>query len=166
MSYILAALEKADKERRKKRGLTLDGLSDTGTELKSAPSGYSRMLKVSFGVVACLIIVSLLWRVSPGQLAQMESDAGSLATTSENSPVEVSSMPVTAEAESTTILPARLDVEGIIFIEDQPARSRVFIGGKGYRQGDLYQDDIRVLSIAESALTLSNGTTSKSYPIP
>jgi len=166
MSYILSALEKADKERRKKRGLTLEGLSDSATEIESSPSGYSRVLTVTLVVVACLIIASLLWRAPPGQPAQVEPDAASVVATNEVAPAEVSSVPAPVEIAPTEILPAKLEVEGIIFIEDQPARSRVFIGGKGYRQGDLYQDNVRVQSIAETALTLSSGTISKSYSIP
>lgn len=166
MSYILSALEKADKERRKKKGLSFETLSDSQAEFTSSRthSRYSALVWVLGG----LMVVGLVWWLLPEQVAQREpAQADPSGIEEQREPAARANVEdAVAQAEPVSVLPERLDVEGIVYIEDQPAMSRVFIQGKGYREGEYYQGDIRIFSIGETAITLSSSGISKSYPIP
>lgn len=166
MSYILAALEKADKERRKKRGLTLEGLGDPSPESSLSAKASTGSKKGWWGLLACLIAGGALWQFSPAFLVPEEEGA-----TVPPSPVEAQSLELPTPVETAGIplpnaLPDQVAVEGIVYIEGQPSRSRVFIGGRGYRENDIFLGDVRIMRIEETAITLSNGDASRAYPIP
>lgn len=165
MSYILAALEKADKERRKKRGLTLETLSDSAAEHRPQRSRRNRIL-IAIGSLICLLLLGLIWRAMPVPSIQPESASLVTSTTIEAQLDVPAQRPSTDSADPLSALPERLEVEGIIYIESQPERSQVFIEGRGYRAGDFLRENFRIVSIEETAITLSNSDSSRSYPIP
>ena len=177
MSYILGALQKADRERSKKQGLSLDNLSEMPVESgqPSRTSGLSLLmgLLITAGIIFVLVLGWTLTQVEPAVEPAFVVAPG---VTSDVAPdpsaesVAVTTMPQAppssrAPAEAPSALPDRLLIEGIVFVEDRPDQARVFIQGSRYRAGDTYQGLI-IQSINASSVTLVNGTTTRTYPIP
>lgn len=169
MSYILAALEKADKERRKKRGLTFDSLSDQQGEPVISSAHSKTIFKIFGWGLGAVLIGGVFWYLFLKQSDDMQARILAeppAAQQIRETPLAEPASRATVSIPATPDLPSRLEVEGIVYIEDQPSRSRVFIEGQGYREGDYYQEDFRILSISETEIRLSNGSDTRSYPIP
>ena len=168
MSYILAALKKADTDRRSKQGLTLDDLGAESNEKKEQSTRTSvlgvPLIALSLGgllVLGLFLMPPWIDRSSPPEmhsLVQEEISPGtqlSASLSGDNNP-----------SESNPSLPAGLTIQGIVFVESRPESSRVIIQGKSYRQGEEIIAGIRISSIGESMITLSNGQASQNYFSP
>lgn len=193
MSYILGALQQAEKEKQRGTSPDIDRLiaSDPGFS-----RGTRKPLRAQLAGGLLLAVVTGLavgWlalapREGPKTGSGLENGAASPAqrATAETSaafdasePVQVAEperlLPgISAESTNQAPRPARnlvdsegrpdLSVEGAMLFPSEPAKSRAFIGGQSYRVGDQIEPGIVLERISESQIWVSHQGDSYAFP--
>jgi|TARA_B110000483_G_scaffold226488_1_gene287269 hypothetical protein len=175
MSYVLDALRKAEKDRRKQPDL---GLHNLDQDEWNKPPDLNKNSLSSIWIIwfllilICVSIVGVQFRSVAIEEAEtqtaIENDlqlivvADDSATESrvflEEPSIEPSAE--TLQPEPVAKLAARITefrFEGNLYIEGNPTANRVFINGGAYKMGDALEGDIYLLEIGANSVTLSDG---------
>ena len=171
MSYILGALKKAEKDRRRERSLDLNDWDQENWDNPAAKTKENHLLLWFVMIILLLLILIIGW------LAYQVMGQGSGANLAQDSQpqyqAQLQSSPVTSQPPSTqvresqntqivqTVQSASVAVSqelpeftGHIYFAGNSHLSRVFAGSITYREGDLVSG-YRIEQILESELVLS-----------
>lgn len=174
MSHVLSALRKAEKERRRGRGLSLDDLGSADWQAASPDFAARRNWVLPLLAVLSAVLIAIgfwwFWGQNSGDariqaIAPAEPPALEVEPPVPQKASSQEAAPATSSASSVQ-LPESLEVEGHIYVEGRPELNRVFIGGRGYRAGESYRGDIRVESIDSEGFRLTKGDKGRHYPAP
>jgi|MEHZ01.3.fsa_nt_MEHZ010981873.1_18 hypothetical protein len=175
MSYVLDALRKAEKDRRKQPDLGLHNLDqdewNKPPDLNKSSASNMWIIWVLL-ILICVSIVAIQFRPVAIEEAEtqtaIENDLQLIvieegSTTESRILLEEPSIEPSAETlqpEPVANLAARIAefrFEGNLYIEGNPTGSRVFINGGAYKMGDALEGDIYLLDIGANSVTLSDG---------
>lgn len=183
MSYVLDALKKAERERRRQPEMGLENLEQDDwvkpLEENRQPRSKKSLwfLCLGLGVISAILIVALrpdssqkeiVTSYSPVEESRsaLTSDEGELALLEipeeiipDNSVLEVEASASLAE------LISEFRFEGSLYIEGNPEASRVFIDGQAYFVGDSLKDDVYISDISPDSVSLSNGYEQLIHPL-
>lgn len=183
MSYVLDALKKAERERRRQPEMGLDNLEqdDWIKPLEENQQSRSKktvwLLCLGLGVFSVILIAALRPGSSQEEIITTYSpvEERSSNLTSDESELAVLEIPeeiipdnFVPEVEVSTSLAERISefrFEGSLYIEGNPEASRVFIDGQTYFVGDTLKDDVYISDISPDSVTLSNAYEQLIHPL-
>lgn len=172
MSYVLDALRKAEKDRRNQPDLGLHNL-DQDDWNKPPDSNKSSPFNIwVVGILSSLVCISIVaFQFRPVVIEEAETET--LIVSEQGLPIVVDVEPIAdsinllSESPAETIQPesgenlatriSKFRFEGNLYIEGNPAGSRVFIDGGAYKMGDALEGDIYLVDIGANSVTLSDG---------
>ena len=162
MSYILGALSKAEKDRKRDRALDLQDWDQQAWEPPECAEPSKNRLLWLICLILLLVLVLFVWLayqiiLSPStQIPQSESPAVQQLIPSAAKPTSTTmQLPQNAQADvpAPQTLPA---FSGSIYFPNKPSLSRVFSGAKSLRERDMI-NGYRIEEIAEQQVLLSLG---------
>ena len=183
MSYVLDALKKAERERRRQPEMGLENLEqdDWIRPLEENQQSGSKktlwLLCLGLGVFSVILIVALrpdssqeeiITTYSPVEESRsnLTSDESELALL--EIPEEIISENSVPEVEVSVSLAEQISefrFEGSLYIEGNLEASRVFINGQAYFVGDSLKNDVYISDISPDSVTLSNGYEQLIHPL-
>ncbi len=175
MSYILSALQKAEQDRRRRRGFNMDELGvqplqrHRAAGSASSTGGRVGLTIAALGLVGTLgALVPWLYLPAPADPAAediVRQQADETHVQAVASEVRVSEA-AASTAQPDVNLPQALDIQGIILVQGQPGASRVLLAGRALAEGDELEPGLRVVSIEATRIILSVEGEQKSYSLP
>ena len=184
MSYILRALEKAEKDKQRRGSPNIDRLITSAPPSREAsPDSRRRWLPIV--LVALVLSCGAAWWVAQGfsgagdapeansmagaeapvSGSQQSGPEGTVAPAPDQPPTPVQgSLPLASTEMAAAQSPPSLAVEGALLFATEPSRSRAFIDGNSYRIGDEVRPGLVLEDIDATHLWLRRGEQSYSYP--
>ncbi len=181
MSYILSALKKAEKERRRDRVIDLDRLHES--DWNETESDQARSVPVFRVVLASVVLLCL---IISGWVATQVFRADEPVGSGTDSDLAIEGVPVTSTPDSAgagafatqpepatgrnprpdpgTQLPPLPHFSGHMYFAEQAQLSRVFSGGATYRQGE-YIGEYQIRAIDRREVVLVYAGNEYSVPL-
>lgn len=180
MSYILNALKKAERDRKREEIEDLDDFVSAGWDPYQEPTESRASYKIA---AIILLVAALLFLAFYSLTNQVVSNAESVSAPSQV--VEVPNQPREQEAvkqelviqESVTQEPGQkqqvpqelqlpeVTIAGHIYIRSGSPKNRIFIGERTYYVGDSIDSDWVIESINFDSLSIRSGALSSELPL-
>jgi hypothetical protein len=172
MSYVLDALKKAERERRRQPELGLDNLEQEDWVRPSSSERQPRSTKLLWlaALILCLSVGFLTLKFTLSSVDNQELPLSAISPpqnidfASEPEVIQIlveekiePSEPEIPEVFDLEVLVDGLRIEGSMYLEGNPQASRVFIEGQAYFVGDQLKNDVYIKDITPDSVVLSNG---------
>ena len=175
MSYILNALKKAERDRKREEIEDLDDFVSAGWDPYQEPTESRASYKIA---AIILLVAALLFLAFYSLTNQVVSNAESVSAPSQV--VEVPNQPLEQEAVKQELViqepvqkqqvPQELQlpevtIAGHIYIRSGSPKNRIFIGERTYYVGDSIDSDWVIESINFDSLSIRSGALSSELPL-
>jgi hypothetical protein len=181
MSYILNALKKAERDRKREEAEDLDDFVGAGWDPYQEPvkSTASYTVAAIIVLVAALLFYGFYNLTNKSVVSDVEIASENLIEMPVNSQEEpLETQPVKQKLEEEPVEKLQQDepvseelrlpevtIAGHIYIRSGSAKNRIFIGEKTYYVGDAIDNDWVIESINFDSLSIRSGTLSSELPL-
>jgi hypothetical protein len=182
MSYILNALKKAERDRKREDSEDLDDFVSAGWDPYQEPTENNNSYKVAAIIVLIALLLCVGFYSLTKQVINDTIPASELQQTDEviaHTPVEkqiiqqsdgsqntpVIEEPVEASLELEALQLPEVAIAGHIYIRSGSPKNRIFIGEKTYYVGDRIDSDWVIESINFDSLNIRSGVQRSEIPL-